>query len=193
MERRVEGQGGHLSRQPSGEFSAAIEGDRELISRFNVFQEELLDAPAPAPAPAQAPVPAPSSDAETEAELFAKSASIDQLLNLMRSVSARGESLTDNDELAVSFRPADQSRESPKADAAPLQDRYNEAMALAPKVVNLIRKYDQKQGESQRSLSALFSLLGADLPRFRSNSRASRDERQVRQGQSYLRTDGWIR
>lgn len=29
-----------------------------------------------------------------------------------------------------------------------LQDRYNECMAIAPKVVALIRKYDQKQGAS---------------------------------------------
>ncbi|ORY69428.1 hypothetical protein BCR35DRAFT_308005 [Leucosporidium creatinivorum] len=100
----------------------------ELRGREGIFPanrvEELPDVPTPAPAPAPAPVP--STDAEMEAELFAKSASIDQLLTMMRNVSARGESMADNDELA---------------------DRYNEAMALAPKVVNLIRKYDQKQAE----------------------------------------------
>jgi signal transducing adaptor molecule len=37
-----------------------------------------------------------------EAELFAKSASIDKLLTMMRQLSARGEDLADNDELAVS-------------------------------------------------------------------------------------------
>jgi hypothetical protein len=59
------------------------------------------------------------------------------------------------------------------------QDRYNEAMALAPKVVNLIRKYDQKQGEFKRPLTILITLLVSTLTLLldtRSNSRATRDE-----------------
>ena len=84
-----------------------------------------------------------------EAELFAKSASIDKLLALMRNLSARGENLTDNDELAVSWAIEVECQE---LTSGATQDRYNECMALAPKVVNLIRKYDQKQGESSIGL-----------------------------------------
>lgn len=86
-------------------------------------QEELPEEP---PRSASA-VPTPSSDAEMEAELFAKSASIDQLLTLMKNSSARGENLADNDELAVSrggrfrFLPRRIAADSPSRRAGSLQ------------------------------------------------------------------------
>ncbi|KAK4050243.1 hypothetical protein OIV83_003564 [Microbotryomycetes sp. JL201] len=94
----------------------------ELRGRTGIFPanrvEELPEQPA-----AVASLKASSSE-DMEAEIFAKAASIDKLLAMMRNLSARGEDLADNEELA---------------------DRYNECMALAPKIVALIRKYDQKQ------------------------------------------------
>ncbi|KAK4049882.1 hypothetical protein OIO90_005271 [Microbotryomycetes sp. JL221] len=108
------------------EFADANWWRGELRGRMGIFPANRVE---------EVPEPTPSAESnrngqqsldDVEAELFAKAASIDKLLVMMRNLSARGEDLTDNDELA---------------------DRYNECMSMAPKVVALIRKYDQKQAE----------------------------------------------
>ncbi|KAM0786298.1 hypothetical protein ACM66B_001776 [Microbotryomycetes sp. NB124-2] len=95
----------------------------ELRGRVGIFPANRVEELPEQPAPAASQQRSQSSD-DVEAEIFAKAASIDKLLAMMRNLSARGEDLADNEELA---------------------DRYNECMALAPKIVALIRKYDQKQ------------------------------------------------
>ncbi|SCV74885.1 BQ2448_7914 [Microbotryum intermedium] len=91
------------------------------------YVEELPDTPVAAPA-------SQSSEDELEAELFAQSAKIDRLLNMMRSLSSRGENVAENEELG---------------------ELYNELMTLRPKVVGLIKKYDQK-GAELRSVNDKF-------------------------------------
>ncbi|GAA5990282.1 hypothetical protein JCM11641_006385 [Rhodosporidiobolus odoratus] len=70
----------------------------------------------------------PQSEEEAEAEVFAQAAAIDRLLNLMGQVRARGEDFADNEEVT---------------------DLYNTSMRLRPRVVQLIRKYEQKQADLQ--------------------------------------------
>ncbi|GAA5893853.1 hypothetical protein JCM5296_004619 [Sporobolomyces johnsonii] len=100
----------------------------ELRGRVGIFptnhvleKREQEELPDPDPR-------ALAREQEQEAEIFAQVAMVDKLLDLMRSLSARGEDFADNDELT---------------------DLYNSSMALRPKVVQLIRKYDQKQAELQ--------------------------------------------
>ncbi|CEQ41504.1 SPOSA6832_03237, partial [Sporobolomyces salmonicolor] len=132
----------------------------ELRGRVGIFptnhvlemrkQEEL---PEPDPR-------AQAREQEQEAEIFAQAAMVDRLLDLMRALSARGEDFADNDELTVrEFAPRIAQRGWPLHSALrglyqsrrlltllDKQDLYNSSMALRPKVVQLIRQYDQKQG-----------------------------------------------
>ncbi|SGZ20861.1 BQ5605_C021g09307 [Microbotryum silenes-dioicae] len=93
----------------------------------SLCEVELPDTPV-------APPSSQSSEAELEAELFAQSANIDRLLNMMRTLSSRGENVAENEELG---------------------ELYNELMTLRPKVVSLIKKYDQK-GAELRSMNDKF-------------------------------------
>ncbi|GAA5833057.1 hypothetical protein JCM11251_006498 [Rhodosporidiobolus azoricus] len=63
---------------------------------------------------------------DLEASIFAQAASIDRLLNLMGQLRARGEDFAESQELT---------------------DLYNSSMRLRPKVVQLLRKYEQKQAD----------------------------------------------
>ncbi|GAA5973824.1 hypothetical protein JCM21900_005647 [Sporobolomyces salmonicolor] len=94
----------------------------ELRGRVGIFPtNHVEELPEPDPR-------AQAREQEQEAEIFAQAAMVDRLLDLMRALSARGEDFADNDELT---------------------DLYNSSMALRPKVVQLIRQYDQKQAELQ--------------------------------------------
>ncbi|GAA5990123.1 hypothetical protein JCM10908_005833 [Rhodotorula pacifica] len=100
----------------------------ELRGRTGIFPTNYVE-PAAAAAThssrSSLSAPVPSSD-DIEGEVFAQAAAIDRLLSLMHTLRARGEDFADNEELT---------------------DLYNSSMALRPKVVQLIRKYDQKQAE----------------------------------------------
>ncbi|BGP25997.1 class E vacuolar protein-sorting machinery protein hse1 [Rhodotorula toruloides] len=105
----------------------------ELKGRVGIFPtnyvEEISASAVRAsqtPSSATAAQPTPSAGADVEAEIFAQAAAVDRLLALMHTLRARGEDFADNDELT---------------------DLYNSSMALRPKVVQLIRKYEQKQAE----------------------------------------------
>lgn len=86
-----------------------------------------------------------------EAQLFAQSASIDKLLSMMRSLDTQKENLAENEELLVRFvgfvRGGGMLMERWE------QELYQQSMALRPKVVKLIEKYNQKQSESSPSRS----------------------------------------
>ncbi|TNY20774.1 hypothetical protein DMC30DRAFT_396821 [Rhodotorula diobovata] len=104
----------------------------ELHGRTGIFPtnyvEELPDEPSPAPAPygsSSHAAPAAANPDAAEADIFAQAAAVDKLLALMHQLRARGEDFADNEELT---------------------DLYNSSMALRPKVVQLIRKYEHKQG-----------------------------------------------
>ncbi|GAA5961873.1 hypothetical protein JCM8115_001451 [Rhodotorula mucilaginosa] len=100
----------------------------ELRGRTGIFPTNYVEpASAPSAVTSEAPrsVAGPSSE-DMEGEVFAQAAAIDRLLSLMHTLRARGEDFADNEELT---------------------DLYNSSMALRPKVVQLIRKYDQKQAE----------------------------------------------
>ncbi|GAA5852461.1 hypothetical protein JCM9279_003455 [Rhodotorula babjevae] len=103
----------------------------ELRGRTGIFPtnyiEELPEDFAPAAA-AHAPAAAALNPDAAEAEIFAQAAAVDKLLALMHQLRARGEDFADNEELT---------------------DLYNSSMALRPKVVQLIRKYEQKQADLQ--------------------------------------------
>ncbi|POY73370.1 hypothetical protein BMF94_3707 [Rhodotorula taiwanensis] len=100
----------------------------ELRGQTGIFPTNYVE-PASAPVAASSQPhpagPAQSAD-EIEGEVFAQAAAIDRLLALMHTLRARGEDFADNEELT---------------------DLYNSSMALRPRVVQLIRKYDQKQAE----------------------------------------------
>ncbi|GAA5852174.1 hypothetical protein JCM8547_006689 [Rhodosporidiobolus lusitaniae] len=84
---------------------------------------------SPSPYSQQQPAAAAAAtEEEIEAEIFAQAASIDRLLSLMHTLRRRGEDFADNEELT---------------------DLYNSSMRLRPKVVQLIRKYEQKQADLQ--------------------------------------------
>ncbi|GAA5912401.1 hypothetical protein JCM8208_005156 [Rhodotorula glutinis] len=106
----------------------------ELRGRTGIFPtnyiEELPEDSYPSAAASHGPPAAATalnSDA-AEAEIFAQAAAVDKLLALMHQLRARGEDFADNEELT---------------------DLYNSSMALRPKVVQLIRKYEQKQADLQ--------------------------------------------
>ncbi|GAA6017332.1 hypothetical protein JCM11491_000635 [Sporobolomyces phaffii] len=69
---------------------------------------------------------AAASEEDLEAEVFAQVALVDRLLALMSQLREQGQDFADNDELT---------------------DLYNSSMRLRPRVVKLIRKYDQKQAD----------------------------------------------
>lgn len=69
------------------------------------------------------------SEEELEGEVFAQVAIVDRLLALMQRLREQGQDFADNDELT---------------------DLYNSSMRLRPRVVKLIRKYDQKQADLER-------------------------------------------
>ncbi|BGP49761.1 hypothetical protein JCM10450v2_005666 [Rhodotorula kratochvilovae] len=105
----------------------------ELRGRVGIFPmnyvEELPDDPSQQPQQEHAlPLapPAAADPAAAEAEIFAQAAAVDKLLALMHQLRARGEDFADNEELT---------------------DLYNSSMALRPRVVQLIRKYEQKQAD----------------------------------------------
>ncbi|GJN90427.1 hypothetical protein Rhopal_003438-T1 [Rhodotorula paludigena] len=107
----------------------------ELKGRVGIFPtnyvEELPNEPTHShhgPSSSLSGVPASSAadPQAAEAEIFAQAAAVDKLLALMHALRARGEDFADNDELT---------------------DLYNSSMALRPKVVQLIRKYEQKQAD----------------------------------------------
>ncbi|KPV74154.1 uncharacterized protein RHOBADRAFT_54012 [Rhodotorula graminis WP1] len=106
----------------------------ELRGRTGIFPtnyiEELPEDFSPAGGAshgAASAATAPNPDA-AEAEILAQAAAVDKLLALMHQLRARGEDFADNEELT---------------------DLYNSSMALRPKVVQLIRKYEQKQADLQ--------------------------------------------
>ncbi|GAA6020000.1 hypothetical protein JCM10207_006754 [Rhodosporidiobolus poonsookiae] len=104
---------------------------RDRVGIFPVnYTEPLPDLPSvPTTHPSQPPPTAQGASAEdAEGEIFAQAASIDRLLALMQTLRARGEDFADNEELT---------------------DLYNSSMRLRPKVVQLIRKYEQKQADLQ--------------------------------------------
>ncbi|GAA5827009.1 hypothetical protein JCM5353_008884 [Sporobolomyces roseus] len=68
----------------------------------------------------------PMTEQDLEAEVFGQIANVDRLLQLMHSLRETGQDFADNDELT---------------------DLYNSSMMLRPRVVQLIRKYDQKKSE----------------------------------------------
>ena len=70
--------------------------------------------------------PGGRTEAEVEGELFAQAGMVDKLLVMMRGLSGQGKNVADNDELI---------------------ELYQKSMALRPKVVKLIERYEQKQGE----------------------------------------------
>ncbi|GAA5878262.1 hypothetical protein JCM3774_001134 [Rhodotorula dairenensis] len=100
----------------------------ELRGQTGIFPTNYVEpASAPASRPNEPSQRGPASGADDlEGEVFAQAAAIDRLLPLMHTLRARGEDFADNEELT---------------------DLYNASMALRPKVVQLIRKYDQKQAE----------------------------------------------
>ncbi|GAA6054704.1 hypothetical protein JCM3770_000039 [Rhodotorula araucariae] len=107
----------------------------ELRGRIGIFPtnyvEELPDEPSLSGVPAyqqsqQSLSVTPADPAAGEAEIFAQAAAVDKLLALMHQLRARGEDFADNEELT---------------------DLYNSSMALRPRVVQLIRKYEQKQAD----------------------------------------------
>ncbi|GAA5979865.1 hypothetical protein JCM5350_005524 [Sporobolomyces pararoseus] len=69
------------------------------------------------------------SEEDLEAEVFAQVALVDRLLALMAQLREQGQDFADNDELT---------------------DLYNSSMRLRPRVVKLIRKYDQKQADLEQ-------------------------------------------
>ncbi|MBZ6370998.1 MAG: hypothetical protein LBE44_03660 [Microbacterium hominis] len=121
-----------------------------------------------------------------EGEVFAQAAAIDRLLSLMHTLRARGEDFADNEELTVSCAAvAVSAPPRPGAtNAFSEQDLYNSSMALRPKVVQLIRKYDQKQGESLAK-DARNATTEADVAV--TPSRVESDERQGRTGEGDVR------
>ncbi|GAA5894319.1 hypothetical protein JCM6882_007629 [Rhodosporidiobolus microsporus] len=78
------------------------------------------------PHPHQQQQQQPESDEDLEASIFAQAASLDRLLALMHTLRARGEDFAESEELT---------------------DLYNSSMRLRPKVVQLLRKYEQKQAD----------------------------------------------
>ncbi|GAA5882954.1 hypothetical protein JCM16303_006671, partial [Sporobolomyces ruberrimus] len=75
---------------------------------------------------AQPPQQVSLTEEELEGEVFAQVALVDRLLGLMNQLRDQGQDFADNDELT---------------------DLYNSSMRLRPRVVKLIRKYDQKQAD----------------------------------------------
>ncbi|KAL8276379.1 hypothetical protein RQP46_011224 [Phenoliferia psychrophenolica] len=92
----------------------------ELKGRQGIFPTSYVE---------EIPEPPPSSlaqEAEMEAQLFAQSGSIDNLLNMMRSIDPASEDLAQNEDLL---------------------ELYQQNMALRPRVVKLLDKYNKKQME----------------------------------------------
>ncbi|BGP17864.1 hypothetical protein JCM10213_008339 [Rhodosporidiobolus nylandii] len=107
-------------------------GESERTGRRGIFPtnyvESLPDLPSSAAGPPHQQPPHAQGPEDLEAEIFAQAASIDRLLQLMHQVRAQGGDFADNDEVT---------------------DLYNTSMRLRPKVVQLIRNYEQKQADLQ--------------------------------------------
>lgn len=68
-----------------------------------------------------------------EGEVFGEAGMVDRLLGMMRGMQGRGAGVADNEELV---------------------ELYQRSMALRPKVVKLIERYERKQGKSILGLLA---------------------------------------
>ncbi|KAK4704747.1 hypothetical protein P7C70_g1463, partial [Phenoliferia sp. Uapishka_3] len=114
----------------------------ELRGRRGIFPTSYIEEIAE---------PLPTSlaqEAEMEAQLFAQSASIDNLLKMMRSINPASEDLAQNEELLVRFRSTPQTLELSLTQIFWIsQELYQQSMALRPRVVKLLDKYNKKQLE----------------------------------------------
>ncbi|GAA5907319.1 uncharacterized protein JCM6883_001169 [Sporobolomyces salmoneus] len=112
----------------------------ELRGRVGIFPrnhvQPLPEEPEPRQSHSQSQSQAQSqssqgqqpTEEDLESEVFAQVALVDRLLALMAQLREQGQDFADNDELT---------------------DLYNSSMRLRPRVVKLIRKYDQKQADLQ--------------------------------------------
>ncbi|KAI5480036.1 sulfate transporter family protein [Pseudohyphozyma bogoriensis] len=112
----------------------------ELRGKRGIFPTVYVRV-LPEPEPVRSPPVL--DDAEMEAQLFAQAASIDKLLSMMRSLDPQSENLEQNEELL---------------------DLYQQSMALRPKVVKLIEKYNRKQ-EELRTINDKFTRASATYDR----------------------------
>lgn len=92
----------------------------QLKGRTGIFPVNYVE-PLPEPTAAEL-----AREAEQEAAVFAQAANVDRLLTMLRSLDASRENLADNEEI---------------------QELYRSCMALRPKIVKLIDKYNQKRAD----------------------------------------------
>ncbi|KAG2144470.1 hypothetical protein DEU56DRAFT_732641 [Suillus clintonianus] len=92
----------------------------QLKGRTGIFPVNYVE-PLPEPTAAEL-----AREAEQEASVFAQAANVDRLLTMLRGLDASRENLADNEEI---------------------QELYRSCMALRPKIVKLIDKYNQKRAD----------------------------------------------
>lgn len=92
----------------------------QLKGRTGIFPVNYVE-PLPEPTAAEL-----AREAEQEAAVFAQAANVDRLLSMLRNLDASRENLADNEEI---------------------QELYRSCMALRPKIVKLIDKYNQKRAD----------------------------------------------
>lgn len=92
----------------------------QLKGRTGIFPVNYVE-PLPEPTAAEL-----AREAEQEAAVFAQAANVDRLLSMLRNLDASRDNLADNEEI---------------------QELYRSCMALRPKIVKLIDKYNQKRAD----------------------------------------------